>query len=429
MAMVCRQYADLYRVRYSPRVRFERDALEYFDDLAELQAAMSDSGAIITGGFALRCICDGDWDVADVDTFVKRDGVIRMREYLTSKEGYQLDRVREAPTYFRSKEQCYDFTRTRVDSSGIERTLKVQVVDTEEIVPERFIVIHFYGSAVINLISSDSICCVFPRATVGKYLMQVMRVHELLESEVQAMSKYEGRGFNCVGWNDLDRSENEFSKMRVDVGIDAATGEEDEVAEEVGPEDGEGGVEVSQQGVGVVVGDDLVDEGRVQLRPASLHGAELVAELTGCGGVFPGLPDVGGEFGVDVIGELVAEAFAEGLAGKFLGGQRGCCGCGRERFVVGRGRRLGGRSNGLQCSLTNGKWAWVAKTEAGVGAGGEEEVEAGEEKESRRDGTAEGNHGGSWSRPGAERRGAGMAVEREERVLGGEGGRRRGNMG
>lgn len=80
--------------------------------------------------------------------------------------------------------------------------------------PERFIVIHFYGSAVINLISSDSICCVFPRATVGKYLMQVMRVHELLESEVQAMSKYEGRGFNCVGWNDLDRSENEFSKMR-----------------------------------------------------------------------------------------------------------------------------------------------------------------------------------------------------------------------
>ncbi|EDN02849.1 predicted protein [Histoplasma mississippiense (nom. inval.)] len=181
----------------------------------------------------------------------------------------------------------------------------------------------------------------------------------------------------------------------------------------------EGGVEVSQQGVGVVVGDDLVHEGRVQLRPASLHGAELVAELTGCGGVFPGLPDVGGEFGVDVIGELVAEAFAEGLAGKFLGGQRGCCGCGRERFVVGRGRRLGGRSNGLQCSLTNGKWAWVAKTEAGVGAGGEEEVEAGEEKESRRDGTAEGNHGGSWSRPGAERRGAGMAVEREERVLGG----------
>ncbi|EGC47260.1 predicted protein [Histoplasma capsulatum var. duboisii H88] len=86
----------IYSVRYSPRVRFERDALEYFDDLAELRAAMSDSGAIITGGFALRCICDGDWDVADVDTFVKRDGVIRMREYLASREGYSHGRQWES---------------------------------------------------------------------------------------------------------------------------------------------------------------------------------------------------------------------------------------------------------------------------------------------------------------------------------------------
>ncbi|EEH40546.2 hypothetical protein PAAG_08999 [Paracoccidioides lutzii Pb01] len=210
--MVCRQYADLYRLRYSPRVRFERDALEYFDDLTELRAAMSDSGAIITGGFALRCICDGDWDVADVDIFVKCDGVIRMRQHLTSKEGYQLDRVREGEMYFRSK--CYDFTRMRVDSSGIERTLKVQVVDTEDIVPDEYIVDNFYGSAVMNLISSDSICCVFPRATVGKYLMQVMKVYSLSESEEQGMLKYEGRGFDGVGWNDMDRSEKEFSETR-----------------------------------------------------------------------------------------------------------------------------------------------------------------------------------------------------------------------
>lgn len=68
-----------------------------------------------------------------------------------------------------------------------------------------------------------------------------------------------------------------FERDCVDVGVDAATGEQDQIAEEVRLQDGERqrlvglldlghrGVQVPDQVEGGVVGDDLMDEARVQL--------------------------------------------------------------------------------------------------------------------------------------------------------------------
>jgi len=119
----------------------------------------------------------------------------------------------------------------------------------------------------------------------------------------------------------------------VDVAVDAAAGEQDQVAEEVGLEDaerqrlvglldlGHRGVQVADQVEGGVVGDDLMDETRVQLRPAGLVGAQLLLERAGRRRVLPCLPDVRGELALDVVGELVPQALPQRLAGQFLGGQ------------------------------------------------------------------------------------------------------------
>lgn len=64
---------------------------------------------------------------------------------------------------------------------------------------------------------------------------------------------------------------------------------------------------MSDQMHGDIVGDDLVDEVGVVDRPAGLSLAERLAELALSWCVLPGLPDVCGELGVDVIRELVLE--------------------------------------------------------------------------------------------------------------------------
>ena len=63
---------------------------------------------------------------------------------------------------------------------------------------------------------------------------------------------------------------------------------------------------------GDVVGDDLVDKVGVVNGPARLGLAEGLAELALGRRVLPRLPDVGGELGVDVVGELVLELLLEG---------------------------------------------------------------------------------------------------------------------
>lgn len=64
---------------------------------------------------------------------------------------------------------------------------------------------------------------------------------------------------------------------------------------------------------GNVVGDDLVNEGRVVNGPACFSLAEGIAELALRGSIFPSLPNVCGCLGVDIVGELVLELLAERL--------------------------------------------------------------------------------------------------------------------
>jgi hypothetical protein len=108
----------------------------------------------------------------------------------------------------------YEFTRTRGNGTGVDKTTKIQLIVPENASAETHIVRNFYGSAVINIISWDMICCVFPRTTVHERRMQVLRKRELTKREGEAILKYEQRGFESVAWNDMDIEEKEFSEAR-----------------------------------------------------------------------------------------------------------------------------------------------------------------------------------------------------------------------
>ena len=107
-----------------------------------------------------------------------------------------------------------------------------------------------------------------------------------------------------------------FQDGGVDITIDAPAGQQDQIAEEVGLEDGkrkgvvgvqhrrDGGVEISHEVHGGIVGDDLVHEGRMLLGPAGLGRPEILGELARGRGDLPRLPDVGRKLGLDVVGEL-----------------------------------------------------------------------------------------------------------------------------
>ena len=116
--------------------------------------------------------------------------------------------------------------------------------------------------------------------------------------------------------------EGALERVCVDIRVDATARVEDQVTEEVGFEDRAGQgveslqnlryrrVEEAQQVDGRVVGDDLVDEARVLIGPRLLLVAE--GELMLAHRVFPSLPDVGGELGLDVVrvgvGKLIVRA-------------------------------------------------------------------------------------------------------------------------
>ncbi len=68
----------------------------------------------------------------------------------------------------------YEFTRTRRNGIGLSKTTKIQLVIAEKAGAEVYILTNFYGSAVINFISWDAICCVFPRTTVHERRMQIL---------------------------------------------------------------------------------------------------------------------------------------------------------------------------------------------------------------------------------------------------------------
>lgn len=114
-----------------------------------------------------------------------------------------------------------------------------------------------------------------------------------------------------------------LQRSSVNVRVNTASGEQDQVTEEVGLQDWEGEgivglddlrhgcVEVTNKVYSNLVGDDFVDEVWVHDCPACLRLAELLSELAHVWGVLPCLPDVCRELAVDIVGELVLKLLAE----------------------------------------------------------------------------------------------------------------------
>jgi hypothetical protein len=90
MSMINRQYRDIYQQIYSPKKTFEYAISEYLDDPVGLRDTMRHSEAVITGSFALRCICGENWEIGDMDIFVPKTGSLAMKTFLMQEEGYEL---------------------------------------------------------------------------------------------------------------------------------------------------------------------------------------------------------------------------------------------------------------------------------------------------------------------------------------------------
>lgn len=109
----------------------------------------------------------------------------------------------------------------------------------------------------------------------------------------------------------------------VNVRVDSSSCQQNQVAEKVGLEHGDGhgvvgsdnvghgGVQVADQVGGDIVGDDLVHKGRVHLGPRGLAGAEVLVKVARGGRRLPRLPDVRRELGLGVVGELVGQLLAQ----------------------------------------------------------------------------------------------------------------------
>ena len=119
---------------------------------------------------------------------------------------------------------------------------------------------------------------------------------------------------------------------RVNIRVNAATSEQNQVAEEVGLEYGkrkrevrlenfrDGCIEVSNEVNGDIVSDDLVHERRVVDGPASFSLAEVVRELALLWGVLPRLPDVGWKLCIHIVGKLVFELLPQRALMKLFNG-------------------------------------------------------------------------------------------------------------
>jgi hypothetical protein len=119
---------------------------------------------------------------------------------------------------------------------------------------------------------------------------------------------------------------------RVYVRVNAATSEQNQIAEEVGLEYGKrkrevclehlgnGCIEVSNEVNGDVVSDDLVHERRVMDSPASFGLAEVVRELALLWGVLPRLPNVGWKLCIHIVGKLIFELLPQRALMKLFDG-------------------------------------------------------------------------------------------------------------
>ncbi|KAL1982765.1 hypothetical protein VTN96DRAFT_947 [Rasamsonia emersonii] len=121
-----------------------------------------------------------------------------------------------------------------------------------------------------------------------------------------------------------------LQRLSVDIRVDPPAGQQNQIPEEVRLEDGQGQrferldhlrnppVQIPDQMLCDVVRHHLVDESGMEFRPAGLEGPQFLIEVARCRGVFPCLPDVGGELALDVVGKLVAQSFSQGPIGERL---------------------------------------------------------------------------------------------------------------
>ena len=65
--------------------------------------AMWYSGAVITGSFALQCICNKNWEISDINIFVSETEFLAMQIFLMQKEEYELVDIQVNKIYFISQ--------------------------------------------------------------------------------------------------------------------------------------------------------------------------------------------------------------------------------------------------------------------------------------------------------------------------------------
>jgi hypothetical protein len=174
---------------------------------------MRDHRAVISGSFALQFFERTCWKESDLDLFVQKPSEAKaLEEHLVRTEGYRRREASDDATQ-------YHFGTVSDSESRLGATLlicgvgqvRTYVRDTQVIQlvcgrsrrrPVQSILVGFYGSAIMNVITWNRAYCLFPHTTFVERGMCALRTY-LRKSEKEAMVKYSQRGWPVLDWSPL----------------------------------------------------------------------------------------------------------------------------------------------------------------------------------------------------------------------------------
>ena len=159
---------------------------------------LTEAGGVVSGSAALHLLLPAamtNWMPSDLDLYVPRSGYAALETWI-ARQDYCISHVgaRTGNTYlFSTMEQKLRF------SNGLQ-SIEIIISKTEAVCAPIF---HFHSTAVMNFFTAHGIFCAYPKLTLA-YLSMVNPAPIYCEAfqlhNLDALHKYESRGFTYVSW-------------------------------------------------------------------------------------------------------------------------------------------------------------------------------------------------------------------------------------
>ncbi|KAI0043917.1 hypothetical protein FA95DRAFT_1479777, partial [Auriscalpium vulgare] len=174
---------------------------QHFHDALGFREILRVTGSIVSGShalyFALRNTEWHQWQPSDLDVYCPVAAGLDLVEYLVRREGYKISNPFED-----SETRCL-----YQDVGGIATVVTLRRTSGQKVDiivgtgPSALATLtHFWGTAVINFISADTICVTYPRLTLRGVCCISTRRHRVHRLRVCVL-KYVARGFIVGGFS------------------------------------------------------------------------------------------------------------------------------------------------------------------------------------------------------------------------------------